>query len=81
MSLCFLPPFPSSIQRARKRELETSHSCQAQGIAQAAPDEHLGRAILLPLSLCSLGSVSERGHQAPQTLGLSQGTLCSPTCS
>lgn len=48
-------------------------SSQIQGIAQAAPEEQLGRAVLLAFFL---GSVSERGHQVPQTLCLSQGACC-----
>lgn len=52
------------------------HSSQVQGVAQAAPDEHLGRAALLGLSSFYLGSVPKRGHQAPQTLRLRQGTCC-----
>lgn len=51
-------------------------SSQVQGIAQAAPDEHLGGATRLALFSFFLGILSERGHQAPQTLCLPQGACC-----
>lgn len=73
-SLCLLFASVSSqvCGGQRKGELEMPRSSQVQGIAQAAPDEQLGRAFFS----FSLGSVPERGHQAPQTLGLSRGACC-----
>lgn len=43
VSLCL--SFPQVSRLPGKRELETSCSSQVQGIAQAAPDEHLGSAV------------------------------------